>query len=413
MNHLVAALPIVLSTTVKTVNPNPLKANNASSDDHLYVLEAAGLLIGYEETKLDVQSAYLQALLSPLRQRVEAALAACAPGDTLGPAHLTDDIQFSIVAIGHLSKGFNPTLVNTTHPALGTALLEALETALAALRQLPGNRGVRARVTSLVHRMVDCMAVRSFPVLPAALHLLLASPEVSDLSAVLTLINQLASKFKTGMEEMLAGVLEATFLRVDSVLERPKAATAVENTEEQRELQELKHSYHLLLFTIANVGLLKLLRTAVARQRLEAILEGLCVDAVQHAHPAMCKTCVCTLRLIVAEWCDGAVEQAATEACLPGWGAFAMQRVGRDVAVRSAFAGELNLKDAVSAVAFKELSALQHLLCQRCGPPFLECTAVELTQIGFPPAVVQQYVQYLQGANVRSPSSPTRKLHPS
>jgi len=56
-------------------------------------------------------------------QRVEAALAACAPGDTLGPAHLTDDIQFSIVAIGHLSKGFNPTLVNTTHPALGTALL--------------------------------------------------------------------------------------------------------------------------------------------------------------------------------------------------------------------------------------------------------------------------------------------------
>jgi len=51
---------------------------------------------------------------------------------------------------------------------------------------------------------------------------------------VLTLINQLASKFKTGMEEMLAGVLEATFLRVDSVLERPKAATAVENTEEQR-----------------------------------------------------------------------------------------------------------------------------------------------------------------------------------
>jgi hypothetical protein len=68
MNHLVAALPIVLSTTVKTVNPNPLKANNASSDDHLYVLEAAGLLVGFEEAKLDLQSAYLQALLSPLRQ---------------------------------------------------------------------------------------------------------------------------------------------------------------------------------------------------------------------------------------------------------------------------------------------------------------------------------------------------------
>jgi hypothetical protein len=83
------------------------------------------------------------------------------------------------------------------------------------------------------------------------------------------------------------------------------------------ELHELKHNYNLLLNTFANVGLLKLLRTAVARQRLEAILEGLCVDAVQHAHPAMCKTCVCTLRLIVAEWCDGAVEQVRTKSTPP------------------------------------------------------------------------------------------------
>jgi hypothetical protein len=30
-----------------------------------------------------------------------------------------------------------------------------------------------------------------------------------------------------------------------------------------------------------------------------------------------------------------------------------------------------------------------------------ECTAVELTQMGFPPAVVQQYVTYLQGTDVR------------
>ena len=32
-----------------SVAPNPLKANTASTDHHLYVLEAAGLLIGFEE----------------------------------------------------------------------------------------------------------------------------------------------------------------------------------------------------------------------------------------------------------------------------------------------------------------------------------------------------------------------------
>jgi hypothetical protein len=112
------------------VAPNPLKANTASTDHHLYVLEAAGLLIGFEEittpevrghytacrarafwvssivdsivffsggnSSRNIQSsdsvlfprqvrlAYLQALLTPLRQRVEAALAGCGPGDTVG-----------------------------------------------------------------------------------------------------------------------------------------------------------------------------------------------------------------------------------------------------------------------------------------------------------------------------------------
>jgi hypothetical protein len=69
--------------------------------------------------------------------------------------------------------------------------------------QLPHNRGVRARSTALVHRMVDCVGSRSFPVLPAALLLLLASDEVPDLCACLTLVNQLAAKFKMDLEALL------------------------------------------------------------------------------------------------------------------------------------------------------------------------------------------------------------------
>jgi hypothetical protein len=47
------ALPTILSAVAPragpSVAPNPLKANTASTDHHLYVLEAAGLLIGFEE----------------------------------------------------------------------------------------------------------------------------------------------------------------------------------------------------------------------------------------------------------------------------------------------------------------------------------------------------------------------------
>jgi hypothetical protein len=73
---------------------------------------------------------------------------------------------------------------------------EALETALSVLVRLPANRILRARISSFLHRMVDCLATRVFPLLHSTLSMLLASSEVTDLSNILQLLNQLTAKFK-------------------------------------------------------------------------------------------------------------------------------------------------------------------------------------------------------------------------
>ena len=69
-------------------------------------------------------------------------------------------------------------------------------------------------------------------------------------------------------------------------------------------------------------------------RRLESLLDGLVIDAGNHAEPATCKLCVSTLRLLVTEWCGGASEAAAL-AALPGFHQFVVQRIGVEVAVRT------------------------------------------------------------------------------
>ena len=71
-----------------------------------------------------------------------------------------------------------------------------MESALMVLRRLPQNRTLRSRITSFLHRMVECLAQRVFPSLHGIIHLLLQSSEVLDLSNILQLLNQLTAKFK-------------------------------------------------------------------------------------------------------------------------------------------------------------------------------------------------------------------------
>lgn len=71
----------------------------------------------------------------------------------------------------------------------------------------PQDRGLRARVISLVHRMVECLGPAALPALPAGMRALLPpeapAPALAD---VLALLHQLAVRFKAALEPLLAEV---------------------------------------------------------------------------------------------------------------------------------------------------------------------------------------------------------------
>ena len=73
------------------------------------------------------------------------------------------------------------------------------------LQALPGNRALRGRVISFLHRMVECLGERLLPTLPAALAALLpAAADAGEVGDVAALLQQLAARFRAALLPLLA-----------------------------------------------------------------------------------------------------------------------------------------------------------------------------------------------------------------
>ena len=71
----------------------------------------------------------------------------------------------------------------------------------------PEDRGLRARVISLLHRLVECLGPAALPALPGGLRALLPpKANATALSDVLALLHQLAVRYKAALEPLLAEV---------------------------------------------------------------------------------------------------------------------------------------------------------------------------------------------------------------
>lgn len=71
----------------------------------------------------------------------------------------------------------------------------------------PGDRALRARVISFLHRMVECLGPHLLPLLPSALAALLPrSAQPQDLNDVLALLHQLAVRYKGELAPLISEV---------------------------------------------------------------------------------------------------------------------------------------------------------------------------------------------------------------
>lgn len=197
-----------------------------TSDDQLFMFEAAGVLIVSGESPLERKRALMRALLAPLMDAFRLLL------DQL-PLETDEETQAALAdclshAVGFVRSGSAPRLSllsprNRRPCAVNGALFSDSRTSKAfsnkqtvkqcgcsevyrdCLRSFlpalscPVRRGaLRGCVRSFLHRMIICMEEEVLPFIPAASEHMLKDCEAKDLQEFIPLISQIATKFKVG-----------------------------------------------------------------------------------------------------------------------------------------------------------------------------------------------------------------------
>ncbi|XP_010431496.1 PREDICTED: exportin-T-like [Camelina sativa] len=91
----------------------------SGTEDGSHIFEAIGLIIGLEDVPAEKQSKYLSLLLTPLCQQIEAGVQQAKVANSEDFPVKIANIQFAIVAINALSKGFSERLVTGSRPGIG------------------------------------------------------------------------------------------------------------------------------------------------------------------------------------------------------------------------------------------------------------------------------------------------------
>ena len=140
-------------------------------------------------------------------------------------------------ALAIFTKGFKKCTPEAQEP-----FTRSLSLFVRALQLLPMNEEVRSKVLLFFHRMVECMQKDIFPYIPAALNQMLDPiPSSQSFVSVIRLINQLITRFRADLAELLASIM------LDLTERLFKFIQSVEDPSEQRDLQRM---YLVFLQTI-------------------------------------------------------------------------------------------------------------------------------------------------------------------
>ncbi|KAL3700068.1 hypothetical protein R1sor_018090 [Riccia sorocarpa] len=383
-----------LQDTLSAVTTKTL-VGRGDADDRCYAFEAAGLLIGMEDIVEEKQLKYVSALVVPLCTQVDALLSTEASrGDPVGPPATVTKLQQLILAISHLSKGFGEQLVTNSRPSIGNLFKQTVDVILRILVVFPKNKALRTRVISFLHRMVDVLGSAVFPVLPAAIQQLLSDSEPKDLVEFILLINQLVSKFKVGMSNILQEVFPSVVGRIFTVLPKdgfPEGPAG--NTEEVRELQELHRCFFTFLHAITSNDLSAVLITPQASQWLPDVSQLILEAACHHKDVLVRKICVQIFTRLIADWCDcGSMDEK-----VPGFRRFVVERFASECCMYSVLQTSFDLRDANTFSLFGEIVTAQKMLYEKCGEEFWMHLATKLLPaVHCPPNMAEQYCLHIQ-----------------
>ncbi|CAA0331378.1 unnamed protein product [Arabidopsis thaliana] len=372
----------------------------SGTEDGSHIFEAIGIIIGLEDVPAEKQSDYLSLLLTPLCQQIEAGLVQAKVASSEDFPVKIANIQFAIVAINALSKGFNERLVTASRPGIGLMFKQTLDVLLRVLIEFPKVEPLRSKVTSFIHRMVDTLGSAVFPYLPKALEQLLADSEPKEMVGFMVLLNQLICKFNSALHDILEEVYPVVAVRIFNVIPRdglPSRPGAV--TEEMRELIELQRMLYTFLHVIATHDLSSVFLTPKSRAYLDPMMQLVLNTSCNHKDITVRKACVQIFIKLIKDWCA----EPYSEEKVPGFQNFVIEAFATNCCLYSVLDKSFNFSDANTHALFGEIITAQKVMYEKFGNTFL----MHLMSKSFPSAhipqdLAEQYCQKLQGNDIRS-----------
>uniref|UniRef100_A0A4W6F3H4 Exportin-T n=1 Tax=Lates calcarifer TaxID=8187 RepID=A0A4W6F3H4_LATCA len=334
-----------------------------TSDDQLFMFEAAGVLIVNGESPVERKQALMRSLLTPLMD-----------------------------AFQRPSRGSSFMRINKqTVKQCGCTEVyrDCLQTFLPAL-SCPVQRGVlRSSVRSFLHRMIICLEEEVLPFIPAASEHMLKDCEAKDLQEFIPLISQITAKFKRQVSPFLQQIFMPLVLAIFEVLARP----AEDNDQAAAlEKQMLRRSYFSFIQTIAGSGMNEVMANQGA-ENIERVVFTIIQGAVDFPDPIAQKTCFIILSRLVELWGgkDGMV----------GFPDFIYKHI-----VPACFLAPLkptfDLSDAQTVLTLSECAVTLKMIHLKRGPEFIQFLQQEyLPSLQVSPEISQELCQVLQQPDVK------------
>ncbi|XP_077354867.1 exportin-T isoform X2 [Festucalex cinctus] len=363
--------------------PNKTFPAPLTSDDQLFMFEAAGVLIVSGESPVERKQALMRSLLAPLMDAFRLLL------DKL-PLETDEETQAAVAdclshAVGFVSRTSKAFSNKQTVKQCGCTEVyrDCLNTFLPAL-SCPVQRGVlRGCVRSFLHRMIICMEEEVLPFIPAASEHMLKDCEAKDLQEFIPLISQITAKFKQ-VSPFLQQVFMPLVLSIFEALARP---TDANDQAAALEKQMLRRSYFSFIHTVASSGMNEVLANQGA-ENMERVVFTVIQGAVDFPDPIAQKTCFTVLAKLVELW--------GGKAGMSGFSDFTYKHI-----VPACFLAPLkptfDLSDAQTVLTLSEVAVTLKTIYIKQGPELLEFLQRDyLPSLHVCPDVAQELCHVLQ-----------------
>ncbi|XP_072310024.1 exportin-T [Eucyclogobius newberryi] len=360
-----------------------------TSDDQLFMFEAAGILIVHGESPVERKQAMMRSLLTPLMEAFGVLLAKLLQEtEEERQVSLADCLSHAVGFVSRTSKAFS-NKQTVKQCGCTEVYRDCLQTFLPAL-SCPVQRGVlRSSVRSFLHRMIICMEEEVLPFIPSASEHMLKDCEAKDLQEFIPLISQITAKFKRQVSPFLQQIFMPLVLAIFEVLARP----AEDNDQAAAlEKQMLRRSYFCFIQTVTGSGMNEVMANQGA-ENIEQVVFTIIQGAVDFPDPIAQKTCFIILSKLVELWGgkDGMV----------GFPEFIYKNI-----VPACFMAPLkptfDLSDAQTVLTLSECAVTLKMIHLKRGPEFIQFLQQEyLPSLRVSPEISQELCHVLQEPDVK------------